>query len=55
MIAFLLQMSENTSSEEDFALANAVKIGIEFQGLDLFKEQTMPRCHTIRRSHRQIS
>jgi hypothetical protein len=38
MIPFFFQMCKNASSEEDFALTDAIKIGIELQGLDLKRQ-----------------
>lgn len=37
-VPFLLQVCQDPRPEEDFALANSVQVGVEFQGFDLQKE-----------------
>lgn len=34
-VSLLLQVGQDTGSEEDFALTNAVKVGVQLQGFDL--------------------
>lgn len=37
-VPFLLQVSQDSCSEENFALANAVEVGIQLQAFDLWRK-----------------
>lgn len=38
-VSFLLQVGQDSRSEEDFALPNPVQVGVKFQGFDLRREK----------------
>lgn len=39
-VSLLLQMSQNSSSEENFTLTNAVQVRVQLQSFDLTMQQT---------------
>lgn len=39
-VSLLLQLGQDTGSEEDFALTNAVKVGVQLQSFDLQRRVT---------------
>jgi hypothetical protein len=41
-VSFLLQVGQNSSAEEDFALPNSIQVGVEFQGFDLQRAEEFP-------------
>lgn len=40
-VSLLLQMSQNSRSEEDLTLTNTEEVGVQLQGLDLLRRQDM--------------
>lgn len=44
-VSLFLQMSQNSSSEENLTLTNTEKVGVQLQGVDLFRAQETFELH----------